>query len=79
MADKLTDEITVKVSQSGKHFVVKRSEQYGFGSAGEYIRHLIDQDKKRASLDLSLLADALGLNVTVENLENQTAKSAGRE
>lgn len=76
MAEKLTDELTVKLSPTGKRFVSTRAKQLGMESSGEYIRHLISVDQERAISDFNLLAEALGCQI---NQENQTAESAGRE
>lgn len=69
MAEKLIEEMTVKVSPTGKRFVVARSKQLGMESAGEYIRHLLELDQRKAAEDLNLLADALGAKVIDENHE----------
>ena len=71
MAEKLTEELTVKLSTTGKRLIATRSKQQGMESAAEYIRHLIDQDQRKASADFNLLAEALGHNVTMGNEENQ--------
>ena len=71
MAEKLTEELTVKLSPTGKRFIATRSKQQGMESAAEYIRNLIDQDQRKASADFNLLAEALGHNVTIGNEENQ--------
>ena len=71
MAEKLVEEMTVKLSPAGKHFVLTRSKQLGMESAGEYMRHLVKLDQARAASDLNLLADALGAKVITENEGNQ--------
>ena len=71
MDGKKTDEITVKLSSAGKCFVVNRAKQLEFESAAEYIRHLVEMDQAKAASDFNLLAEALGLKVIQENLENQ--------
>lgn len=70
MDEKKTEEVTVKISATGKHFVSVRSRQMGFESAGEYMRHLVSQDQARAASDLNLLAESLGLKVIKGNQEN---------
>ena len=71
MAEKLTEELTVKLSPSGKRFIAMRSKQQGMESSAEYVRSLIDMDQKKASADFNLLAEALGHNVIKGNEENQ--------
>ena len=71
MSEKLTEEMTVKLSPTGKRFVAVRAKQMGFESGAEYMRHLLSIDEARAAHDFNLLADALGINVTKENLGNQ--------
>lgn len=71
MAEKLIEEMTVKLSPTGKRFILARSKQLGMESAGEYMRHLLDLDQARAASDLNLLADALGAKVIHENEGNQ--------
>ncbi len=68
--EKLIEEMTVKLSPTGKRFVVLRAKQLGMESAGEYMRHLLDLDQAKAASDLSLLADALGAKVITENEGN---------
>ena len=54
MSEKLTEEVTVKLSATGKRFISVRAKQMGFESSADY----------------RLLADALGHNVTTGNKEN---------
>ena len=76
MAEKLTEEMTVKLSATGKRFISVRAKQMGFESGAEYIRHLLSVDEAKAASDLNLLAEALGINVIKETLGNQGEKSA---
>ena len=69
MAEKLTEELTVKLSPSGKRFIAMRSKQQGMESSAEYVRSLIDMDQKKASADFNLLAEALGHNAIKGNEE----------
>lgn len=64
--EKLTEEITVKISPTGKNFAAVRGRQKGFESIPEYIRHLVEQDQAQAALDHRLLCEALGLKETTE-------------
>jgi hypothetical protein len=76
MAEKLTEEMTVKLSATGKRFVSVRAKQMGFESGAEYMRHLLSVDQEKAASDFNLLAEALGHNVIKETLGNQVDKSA---
>lgn len=67
--EKLTEELTVKLSATGKRFISTRARQMGMESSGEYIRHLVEADAIQASRDFNLLAEALGAKVIVENQE----------
>lgn len=71
MAEKLTEELTVKLSPTGKRFISTRAKQQGMESSAEYIRHLISVDQEKACSDFNLLAEALGHNVTKGNEGNQ--------
>jgi hypothetical protein len=70
MAEKLNEEMTVKVSSAQKRFVSVRARQMGFESGPEYIRHLLSVDQAKAASDFNLLAEALGHNVTKETLDS---------
>lgn len=68
VGEKKTEAVTVKMPESTLRFLDKRARQKGMESAPEYIRHLIDMDKGQAEHDLSLLADSLGVQVSVGNM-----------
>jgi|CXWJ01.1.fsa_nt_gi hypothetical protein len=70
MSEKLTEEVTVKLSATGKRFISVRDKQMGFESSAEYMRFLVSEDEAKAASDFRLLADALGHNVTTGNKEN---------
>lgn len=71
MAEKLTEEKTVKLTADMKRFCEVRARQQGMESSAEYIRHLIAVDQAKAASDFKLLADALGCD---ENNENKETK-----
>ena len=71
MAEKLTEEMTVKLSATQKRFISVRVKQMGFESGAEYMRNLLSIDAAKAAADFNLLAEALGHNVTKETLGNQ--------
>ncbi len=66
MAEKLIEEITVKLSPTVKRFARSRAEQLGV-SESEYARNLIESDMEQARRDFRLLAEALGANGNEEN------------
>lgn len=68
MAEKLTEEQTVKLTSSMKRFCQVRAKQQGLESSAEYIRHLISVDQAKAASDFNLLAEALGHNGNQGNL-----------
>lgn len=71
MADeKKTEAITVKLSETDKRFVEARHRQEGMESSGEYIRSLIEADRQRAADNFTLLAEALGVQINIENKGN---------
>ena len=67
---KLIRAITVKFNDDDLRFVENRARQMGMESCAEYIRHLVTTDKETAEHSFSLLADALGIKVSVDYLEN---------
>ena len=73
MAEKLTEEKTVKLTADMKRFCEVRARQQGLESSAEYIRHLISVDQAKAASDFNLLAEALGQKTNAGNLENQGA------
>lgn len=75
MAEKLTEEKTVKLTSDMKRFCSIRAKQQGMESSAEYIRHLISVDQAKAASDFSLLAEALGQQTNLGN-EGNPAKSA---
>ena len=62
MDTKKTESMTVRLSGDAMHFVKTRSEQMNMESPPEYIRHLVEQDQRKAAYELSLLVDALRVN-----------------
>ena len=71
MAEKLTEEKTVKLTADMKRFCEVRARQQGMESSAEYIRHLISVDQAKAASDFNLLAEALGQRANLETLGNQ--------
>ena len=69
MSEKLTEELTVKLSPTGKRFISTRAKQMGMESSAEYIRHLVESDRKQACIDFNLLAEAIGAKVIEGNQE----------
>lgn len=70
MAEKLTKETTVKMTDDMKRFCEVRAKQQGMESSAEYIRHLITVDQANAAHEFNLLAKALGHETNLENPEN---------
>ena len=70
MDGKKTEAVTVKLSEPVKRFVDVRCKQEGMESPGEYIRSLIEADRQNAADNLTLLADALGVQINKENYGN---------
>jgi hypothetical protein len=70
MDGKKTEAVTVKLSADMLHFVEIRAQQSGCESQGEYIRHLIEQDHKKALSDLNLLSVALRIQINAGNEGN---------
>lgn len=68
--EKLTEELTVKLSPTAKRFISSRARQMGMESSAEYMRSLVSADLDRAASDFSLLAEALGAKVIKGNGEN---------
>lgn len=68
--EKKTEAVTVKLSDTTKRFVDARFRQEGMESPGEYIRHLIEQDRQQAADNFNLLAEALGVHINRENHGN---------
>ena len=71
MDGKKTEAVTVKLSIDMLHFIEVSAKQSGCESQGEYIRHLIESDHKKALSDLKLLSLALGVQINAGNNENQ--------
>lgn len=71
MAEKLTEEKTVKLTADMKRFCEVRARQQGMESSAECIRHLISVDQAKAASDFNLLAEALGQQANLETLGNQ--------
>ena len=71
MDEKKTEAVTVKLSETAKRFVDSRCNQEGMESSGEYIRSLIEADRKKASDNLNLLAEALGVQINNVSLGNK--------
>ena len=74
--EKKTEAVTVKLSDTVKRFVDARYKQEGMESPGEYIRSLIEADRKSAADNFSLLAEALGIKVITDNHGNICQKTA---
>jgi hypothetical protein len=68
--EKKTEAVTVKMPESTLIFLETRAKQNHMESAPEYIRHLIDLDKGQAEHELSLLAESLGVKVSLGNVES---------
>ena len=68
MADphsKLTGTIPpIRMEDSMKRFADRRAEHLGLDGTAAYVRYLIALDMKTAEHDLSVLADALGVQVS---------------
>jgi len=65
--DKLNEVVPVRMDDVSKRFIERRAESRGFASPAAYVRFLIQEDKRSAEHEFSLLADALGVNVNHEN------------
>ena len=58
--EKLTEAVTVKLSDTDKCFAVSRAHQKGMESASEYLRWLLTLDREQARQEYTLLGLALG-------------------
>ena len=58
--EKLTEAVTVKLSDTDKCFAVSRANQKGMESASEYLRWLLTLDREQARQEYTLLGLALG-------------------
>ena len=72
---KLTEAVTVKLSETDKRFAFSRAQQKGMESASEYLRWLLSLDREHARLEYTLLGLALGVNGNDGNRENMTGQS----
>lgn len=70
--EKLTEAVTVKLSDTDKCFAVSRAHQKGMESASEYLRWLLTMDREQARQEYTLLGLALGVNGNDGNRENVT-------
>ena len=68
--EKLTEAVTVKLSDTDKCFAVSRANQKGMESASEYLRWLLTLDREQARQEYTLLGLALGVNGNMENVGN---------
>lgn len=73
--EKLTEAVTVKLSDTDKCFAVSRAHQKGMESASEYLRWLLTMDREQARQEYTLLGLALGVNGNDGNRENVTGQS----
>lgn len=53
-----------------KRFAELRAEHLGLDGTAAYVRHLISLDMQSAEHDLSVLAEALGVQVSRDNTAN---------
>lgn len=63
MDGKKTKAYAVRVSDASETFVEARYKQEGMESPSEYIRSLIDADRKKTADSFTLMAEALGVQV----------------
>lgn len=73
--EKLTEAVTVNLSDTDKCFAVSRSHQKGMESASEYLRWLLTLDREQARHEYTLLGLALGVNGNDGNRVNMTGQS----
>lgn len=72
--EKLTEAVTVKLSDTDKCFAVSRAHQKGMESASEYLRWLLTLDREQARQEYTLLGLALGVNGNDGNREDMTGQ-----
>lgn len=73
--EKLTEAVTVKLSDTDKCFAIARARQKGMESHCEYLRWLLTMDREQARQEYTLLGLALGVNGNDGNRENVTGQS----
>ena len=64
--DKFSVEVPTKFTPEQERYIRKQSERLGLNSRSAYIRHLVEVDKQKASVELTLLAEAMGAKVIHE-------------
>lgn len=77
--EKLTEAVTVKLSDTDKCFAVSRAHQKGMESASEYLRWLLTLDREQARQEYTLLGLALGVNGNRENVTGQSGPEGDGE
>lgn len=77
--EKLTEAVTVKLSDTDKCFAVSRAHQKGMESASEYLRWLLTMDREQARQEYTLLGLALGVNGNRENVTGQSGPEGDGE
>ncbi len=65
---KLTGSVPpIRMEDTMKRFAERRAEYLGLDGTAAYVRHLIALDMRTAEHDLSVLADALGVQVSSDS------------
>jgi len=73
--EKLTEAVTVNLSDTDKCFAVSRAHQKGMESASEYLRWMLTLDRDQSRHEYTLLGMALGVNGNDGNRVNMTGQS----
>jgi hypothetical protein len=68
--EKLTEVVPVRMEDTMKRFATRRADHLNLDSPAAYVRHLIASDMRSAEHEFNVLAEALGVQVSIENKDN---------